>query len=75
MLVGEIPGDEEDRQGRPFVGPAGRLLDQVLEEAGINRRDSYVTNIVKHCTESVCAGLEKARRAHQYHAMTSGTKA
>jgi DNA polymerase len=48
MLVGEQPGDQEDRQGRPFVGPAGRLLDQALEEAGIDRSSAYVTNVVKH---------------------------
>ena len=48
MLVGEQPGDQEDRAGRPFVGPAGRLLDQALEEAGIDRADTYVTNAVKH---------------------------
>ncbi len=48
VLVGEQPGDEEDRQGRPFVGPAGRLLDEVLEEAGIDRDEVYVTNAVKH---------------------------
>lgn len=48
MLVGETPGDQEDLQGRPFVGPAGRLLDRCLEEAGIDRKRTYVTNIVKH---------------------------
>jgi DNA polymerase len=48
VLVGEQPGDEEDLQGRPFVGPAGRLLDELLEEAGIDRRSVYVTNAVKH---------------------------
>ncbi|MBR0667032.1 UdgX family uracil-DNA binding protein [Roseomonas hellenica] len=48
MLVGEQPGDEEDRAGRPFVGPAGRLLDTLLERAGVPRRDTYVTNAVKH---------------------------
>jgi DNA polymerase len=48
MLVGEQPGDGEDRAGRPFVGPAGRMLDQALEEAGIERRLAYVTNVVKH---------------------------
>jgi uracil-DNA glycosylase family protein len=48
MLVGEQPGDREDREGKPFVGPAGRLLDQALEEAGIDRRATYVTNVVKH---------------------------
>jgi DNA polymerase len=48
MFVGEQPGDQEDRQGRPFVGPAGRVLDQALEEAGIDRSEVYVTNVVKH---------------------------
>ena len=48
MMTGEQPGDSEDREGRPFVGPAGRLLDQCLEEAGIDRRNVYVTNTVKH---------------------------
>ena len=48
MLVGEQPGDEEDRQGRPFVGPAGRLLDRALAAAGIERATLYVTNVVKH---------------------------
>jgi uracil-DNA glycosylase len=47
-LVGEQPGDQEDRRGEPFVGPAGRLLDRALEEAGIDRADAYVTNAVKH---------------------------
>jgi DNA polymerase len=48
MLVGEQPGDEEDKQGLPFVGPAGRVLDEVLEELQIDRREIYVTNAVKH---------------------------
>jgi uracil-DNA glycosylase len=48
MLVGEQPGDAEDLAGHPFVGPAGRLLDTALEEAGIARRQVYVTNVVKH---------------------------
>ena len=48
MLVGEQPGDSEDREGRPFVGPAGRLLDRALDEAGIDRSATYVTNVVKH---------------------------
>src|SRR5213592_2426368 len=46
MLVGEQPGDREDREGRPFVGPAGRLLDEALDEAGIDRTRAYVTNVV-----------------------------
>jgi uracil-DNA glycosylase family protein len=48
VLVGEQPGDVEDRTGRPFAGPAGKLLDRALEEAGIDRRQVYVTNAVKH---------------------------
>ncbi len=48
MLVGEMPGDREDREGHPFVGPAGRELDEALDDAGIDRGDLYVTNVVKH---------------------------
>jgi uracil-DNA glycosylase family protein len=48
MLVGEQPGDREDLEGRPFVGPAGQLLDDALEQAGIDRERAYVTNVVKH---------------------------
>ena len=48
MLVGEQPGDVEDEEGRPFVGPAGRWLDRALDEAGIRRDETYVTNVVKH---------------------------
>jgi uracil-DNA glycosylase family protein len=48
MLIGEQPGDREDRAGRPFVGPAGGLLDRALADAGIDRREVYVTNVVKH---------------------------
>ena len=48
MLVGEQPGDREDKAGEPFVGPAGRELDRGLEAAGIERADAYVTNVVKH---------------------------
>jgi uracil-DNA glycosylase len=48
MLVGEQPGDKEDRAGKPFVGPAGRELDKALEAAGIARDEAYVTNVVKH---------------------------
>ncbi len=47
-MIGEQPGDQEDKQGRPFVGPAGKLLDHCLEEAGIDRREVYITNTVKH---------------------------
>ena len=48
VLLGEQPGDQEDRAGEPFVGPAGRVLDSALAEAGIARKDIYVTNVVKH---------------------------
>ena len=48
MFVGEQPGNEEDLTGKPFVGPAGRLFDNALEEAGIDRKQTYVTNVVKH---------------------------
>src|SRR5437867_1180176 len=48
MLVGEQPGDREDVTGAPFVGPAGEVLDRALHEAGIDRRQAYVTNVVKH---------------------------
>jgi uracil-DNA glycosylase family protein len=61
MLVGEQPGDREDIEGRPFVGPAGRVLDQGLERAGIARREAYVTNVVKHFRYK----LRGKRRIHQ----------
>ncbi|GGX03020.1 hypothetical protein GCM10010353_18140 [Streptomyces chryseus] len=48
LLLGEQPGDQEDRQGRPFVGPAGKVLTRALDEAGIDPDDTYVTNAVKH---------------------------
>src|SRR5881396_21154 len=48
MLVGEQPGDYEDQEGKPFVGPAGKIMDQALEEAGLDRKEVYVTNAVKH---------------------------
>ena len=48
MFVGEQPGDQEDREGRPFVGPAGRLFDRLAEDAGVDRRRTFVTNAVKH---------------------------
>jgi uracil-DNA glycosylase len=62
MLVGEQPGDREDRAGEPFVGPAGDVLARALEEAGISRRDAYLTNVVKHFKWR--AGRGK-RRLHQ----------
>jgi uracil-DNA glycosylase len=62
VFVGEQPGDVEDREGLPFVGPAGRVLDRALEEAGIDRRTTYVTNAVKHFTFSGGGGK---RRIHK----------
>lgn len=61
MLVGEQPGDQEDRQGRPFVGPAGRILDQALADAGIERGETFVTNAVKHFKHE----LRGKRRLHK----------
>ena len=62
MLVGEQPGDREDVEGRPFVGPAGRLLDRALEQASIDRRDVYLTNVVKHFRWE---GMRGKRRIHR----------
>jgi uracil-DNA glycosylase len=61
MFVGEQPGDREDRDGKPFVGPAGRMLDKALEEAGIDRSEVYVTNMVKHFKYT----MRGKRRIHQ----------
>jgi uracil-DNA glycosylase family protein len=61
MLVGEQPGDREDIEGHPFVGPAGRMLDRALEEAGISRGDAYITNVVKHFKYT----MRGKRRIHQ----------
>jgi uracil-DNA glycosylase len=61
MFVGEQPGDREDKEGRPFVGPAGRMFDKALEEAGIDRSEVYVTNVVKHFKYT----MRGKRRIHQ----------
>lgn len=63
MLVGEQPGNEEDRQGRPFVGPAGRVLDRALDEAGLRREAVYITNAVKHFKWKPAEGGK--RRIHE----------
>jgi uracil-DNA glycosylase len=63
MMVGEQPGDQEDRAGRPFVGPAGRILNLALSKAGIERSDVYVTNVVKHFKWS--AAVRGKRRIHK----------
>jgi uracil-DNA glycosylase len=63
VLVGEQPGDQEDRQGLPFVGPAGRLLDEALVAAGIDRETTYVTNAVKHFRfESIRGGKQRLHK-------------
>ena len=62
MLVGEQPGDQEDRQGHPFVGPSGKLLDAALDQAGIDRSQVYVTNSVKHFKFVL---IERGRRLHK----------
>jgi DNA polymerase len=62
MLLGEQPGDQEDQQGKPFVGPAGRLLDRALDDAGLDRRDTYRTNVVKHFR---WRGTRGKQRIHQ----------
>jgi uracil-DNA glycosylase family protein len=67
MLVGEQPGDKEDQAGRPFVGPAGRLLDEALAAAGIDRKRAYVTNVVKHFKW-------QARGTRRIHAKPSWTE-
>ncbi len=64
FFVGEQPGDQEDREGHPFVGPAGRLLSAALASAGIDRRDAYVTNAVKHF-KWITTGERGKRRIHQ----------
>ena len=63
MIVGEQPGDQEDKEGHPFVGPAGKLLDSALEEAGIDRSDVYLTNAVKHFKWE--RGEKSKRRIHK----------
>ena len=70
VMIGEQPGDEEDRKGHPFVGPAGKMLDRALEEAEIDRTDVYVTNAVKHFKfeERGKRRLHKKPRASEIHA-------
>ncbi len=62
MMVGEQPGDQEDRSGRPFVGPAGRVLDDALRNAGLDRKTVYITNVVKHFKHEDTGG----RRLHKH---------
>jgi uracil-DNA glycosylase family protein len=66
VMVGEQPGDEEDRMGRPFVGPAGRMLDRALIDAGIERGQVYVTNAVKHFKNEPRGKRRLHKRPNQY---------
>jgi uracil-DNA glycosylase len=66
MLVGEQPGDREDLAGKPFVGPAGRVLDQALQDAGIAREETYVTNAVKHFKHEMRGKRRLHRRPSNY---------
>jgi len=66
MLVGEQPGDQEDLQGHPFVGPAGRELDQALEAAGLERDKVYVTNVVKHFKNEPRGKRRMHKRPNRY---------
>jgi DNA polymerase len=72
LIVGEQPGDQEDRQGKPFVGPAGRLLDRALAEAGIDPAQTYVTNAVKHFKFTGSApGKRRIHKAPSLREMTA----
>jgi uracil-DNA glycosylase len=66
MLVGEQPGDKEDLAGKPFVGPAGRMLDQALQDAGIPREEAYVTNAVKHFKHEMHGKRRLHKRPNTY---------
>jgi uracil-DNA glycosylase len=66
MMVGEQPGDQEDRTGRPFVGPAGRLLDRALADAGIERAETFVTNAVKHFKHEMRGKRRLHKRPNSY---------
>jgi uracil-DNA glycosylase len=66
MIVGEQPGDQEDRSGRPFVGPAGQILDRALADAGIDRRRAFVTNAVKHFKHEVRGKRRLHKRPNTY---------
>jgi uracil-DNA glycosylase len=66
MLVGEQPGDKEDLAGKPFVGPAGRMLDQALQEAGIPREETFITNAVKHFKHEMRGKRRLHKRPNNY---------
>jgi len=66
MLIGEQPGDKEDLAGKPFVGPAGRVLDQALADAGIDRKEAFVTNAVKHFKHEMRGKRRLHKRPNNY---------
>jgi DNA polymerase len=73
MLLGEQPGDKEDQAGKPFVGPAGRLLDRALNEAGVDPDDTYRTNVVKHFRFSGTRGKQRIHKSpSQLHVTACG---
>ena len=76
MLVGEQPGDREDIEGHPFVGPAGRVLDTGLERAGITRDDVYITNVVKHFRYKLrgSGGSTRSRTAGRWRRASRGSR-
>jgi hypothetical protein len=71
MLVGEQPGHQEDRVGRPFLGPAGRLLDQALTDAGIARNQEFMTNVVKHFKHKMCGKHRLHKRPNPTRSTTA----
>jgi uracil-DNA glycosylase len=73
VLLGEQPGDQEDRQGEPFVGPAGKVLDRALDDAGIDRKETYRTNVVKHFRWRGTRGKQRIHQApSQLHVAACG---
>jgi DNA polymerase len=73
MLIGEQPGDEEDLRGRPFVGPSGRVLDEALKVAGLDRRQLFITNAVKHFKWEPRGKFRLHKRPHQQEVRACGT--
>jgi len=75
VIVGEQPGDAEDKAGRPFVGPAGQILDRALEQAGIDRHTVYVTNAVKHFNFEFRGNVDDFQKARPFGAQSDSRKA
>ena len=77
MMIGEQPGDQEDRQGKPFVGSAGKLLDRAMSEAGVDRSQVYVTNAVKHfkwVERGKRCGFTRSRMRPRYRPAVRGSR-